>query len=108
MKYDLRAIMRRAWKLFRKLGISFSECLHRAWLTAKAAEVNESRIQAAKAAAGVTEECNTWSGWKTLGCEVIHGSRALFGAELIWGSRGDGQTYKARFFSRSQVQPITA
>lgn len=108
MKYDLRAIMRRAWKLFRKLGISFGECLHRAWLTAKAAEVNESRIQAAKAAAGVTEECNTWSGWKTLGCEVIHGSRALFGAELIWGSRGDGQTYKARFFSRSQVQPITA
>ncbi|MBQ9166593.1 MAG: hypothetical protein IJX71_06710, partial [Oscillospiraceae bacterium] len=62
MKYDLRAIMLRAWKLFRKLGISFSECLHRAWITAKAAAVNERRIQEAKTAAGITEDCNTWAG----------------------------------------------
>ncbi|MBP3468158.1 MAG: hypothetical protein J6K26_01405 [Lachnospiraceae bacterium] len=39
--------------------------------------------------------------WKQLGYEVIHGSKALFGAELIWGSRGDGAIYKARFFGRS-------
>ncbi len=44
------------------------------------------------------------SEWKKLGYDVIHGSKALFGCELIWGSRGDGQTYKARFFGRSQVQ----
>lgn len=38
--------------------------------------------------------------------EVAHGSKALFGVTLIWGSRGDGAIYKARFFGRSQVQAI--
>ena len=106
-KFDLRAIMTRAWKLFRKFSdLTFGECLHRAWLSAKAEEVNEKRIEAAKLAAGVTEETNTWNGWKQLGYEVIHGSKALFGAELIWGSKGDGAIYKARFFGRSQVQAL--
>lgn len=106
-KFDLRAIMTRAWKLFRKFSdLTFGECLHRAWLSAKAEEVNAKRIEAAKQAAGVTEETNTWNGWKQLGYEVIHGSKALFGAELIWGSKGDGAIYKARFFGRSQVQAL--
>lgn len=106
MKYNLRAIMLRAWKSYRKMRLSFAECLHRAWLSAKAEVVNEERIQRAKAEAGISEDTNTWSGWKALGYEVIHGSRALFGTELIWGSRGDGAVYKARFFGRSQVQEI--
>lgn len=106
-KFDLRAIMTRAWKIFRKVSdLAFGECLHRAWLSAKAEEVNAKRIEAAKQAAGVTEETNTWSGWKELGYEVIHGSKSLFGTELIWGSKGDGAIYKARFFGRSQVQAI--
>lgn len=108
-KFDLRNIMLKAWKLFRKMdGVSFGECLHRAWLSAKSAEINESRIAASKAKAGVTEETNTWSGWKALGYEVIHGSKALFGTSLIWASRGDGKEYKARFFGASQVRPIKA
>lgn len=109
MKYNLSRIMLKAWKIYRQnreKGISFSESLHRAWLSAKAEEVNAKRIEAAKQAAGVTEETNTWSGWKELGYEVIHGSNSLFGTELIWGSKGDGATYKARFFGRSQVQAI--
>ncbi|BCZ27395.1 hypothetical protein EUBC25_14820 [Claveliimonas bilis] len=106
MKYNLRAIMLRAWKNYRKMQLSFSECLHRAWITAKAEEVNTKRIESAKAAAGIIEETNTWSGWKKLGYEVIHGSKALFGTELIWGSKGDGAIYKASFFGRSQVQEI--
>ena len=73
---------------------------------AKAEEVNTKRIESAKAAAGIIEETNTWSGWKKLGYEVIHGSKALFGTELIWGSKGDGAIYKASFFGRSQVQEI--
>ena len=106
-KFDLRAIMTRAWKLFRKFSdLPFGECLHRAWLSAKAEEVNTKRIEAAKLAAGVTEETNTWNGWKQLGYEVIHGSKALFGTELIRGSKGDGAIYKARFFGRSQVQAL--
>lgn len=109
MKYNLRKIMLRAWKVYRQnkeKGISFAESLHRAWLSAKAEEVNAKRIEDAKQAAGITEETNTWAGWKNLGYEVIHGSKALFGATLIWGSKGDGAEYKARFFGASQVQII--
>ena len=109
MKYNLRAIMLRAWRLYREgKDLSFSECLHRAWISEKAQPVNAERIEAAKTAAGITEECNTWAGWKKAGFEVIHGSKALFGANLIHGSRGDGAVYKARFFGASQVQAITA
>ena len=94
--------MLKAWKLFRsKKGLDFAECLHRAWLSAKAEEINEKRVKEAKMAAGVTEETATWSTWKALGYEVIHGSKALFGCDLIWGSKGDGQIYKARFFGTS-------
>ena len=106
-KFDLRAIMKKAWKLFRKASdLTFGECLHRAWLSAKAEEVNAKRIEAAKLAAGIVEEVNTWAGWKQLGYEVIHGSKALFGTELIWGSKGDGAVYKARFYGRSHVQAL--
>lgn len=106
MKYNLQRIMLRAWELFRKIGESFSECLHRAWISEKAHEENERRIAEAKAAAGIQEETRTWNDWKKAGFEVIHGSKALFGAELIWGSKGDGAIYKARFFGASQVQRI--
>lgn len=106
MKYDLKAIMSRAWNNFRKGGMSFAEALHRAWLSAKAEPVNARRIEDAKQAAGITEDVNTWSGWKALGFEVIHGMKALFGCDLIYGSRGDGAIYKARFFGASQVQAM--
>lgn len=106
-KYDLQAIMTKAWKIFRKVQVTFAEALHRAWLSAKAEEINQKRIERARSAAGVTEEVNTWSGWKALGYEVVHGCKALFGAELIWGSKGDGATYKARFFGRSQIHEAT-
>ena len=106
MKYNLRNIMLKAWKLFRKMEITFAEALHRAWISAKAAEENERRVQAARTAAGVAEETATWSDWKKAGYEVIHGSKALFQAVLIWGSKGDGATYKASFFGRSQVQEL--
>lgn len=107
-KYDLQAIMTKAWKIFRKNQIAFAEALHRSWLSAKAVEINQKRIAQSRQAAGVAEEVNTWSGWKVLGYEVVHGSKALFGTELIWGSKGDGATYKARFFGRSQVQEVAA
>lgn len=105
-RYDLRHIMLKAWSLFRKFEISFSEALHRAWLSAKAEAINEERIKEAASAAGITEEVNTWSGWKKLGYEVVHGSKSLFKAVLIWGSRGDNASYTASFFGLSQVQPL--
>lgn len=108
MKYNLRKIMTKAWKLFRKLEISFSEALHRAWISAKAEPINAQRISKAKADAGITEEVNTWAGWKALGYTVSHGSKALFGCELIRGSMGDGAIYKARFFGASQLEGVFA
>ena len=103
MRFDLRAIMTRAWAIFRKATVSFSEALHRAWQSVKAEPINAQRIADAKAAAGISEECKTWEGWRQAGYEVIHGSKALFGADLIWSSRGDGAVYKARFFGFSQT-----
>lgn len=106
MKYNLRNIMLRAWKVYRKGGLTFSESLHRAWISEKAIDVNAKTVEDTKTAAGITEEVKTWAGWKEAGFEVIHGMKALFGCNLIWGSKGDGATYKARFFGRSQVQPL--
>ena len=106
MKYNLSKIMTRAWELFRKHEISFSEALHRAWNAAKAEPINAQRIADAKAAAGICEDCNTWSAWRKAGFEVIHGSKALFGVALIYASKGDGAIYNARFFGASQVQAI--
>lgn len=100
--------MTNAWKIFRKFKVTFSEALHRAWISAKAAPINAKRIEEAKAAAGITEDTRTWSDWKKAGYEVIHGSKALFGCDLIYGSKGDGAIYKARFFGASQVQEATA
>ena len=87
MKWNLKKIMLRAWSLYRKGGLTFGEALHRAWLTAKAEPINAETVESAKAAAGITEEVRTWSGWRELGYEVMHGSKALFGCALIWGVR---------------------
>ena len=106
MKYDLKAIMVNAWKICRKLGIAFAEALHRAWNAAKAAPINAKRIADAKAAAGITETTATWSAWKESGYTVRHGEKALFGCDLIYASKGDGEIYKARFFGASQVEAI--
>lgn len=105
MKYNRAEIMRRAWRNHRK-GQPFGEAQHRSWLSEKAQPINAERINAAKAAAGVTEEVQTWSGWRAAGYEVRHGSKALFGCELIHGSRGDGAIYKASFFGASQVEAL--
>ena len=77
-------------------------------LPASTYHYNAARIEEAKTEAGITEQTNTWAGWKALGFEVIHGSKALFGCELVHGSKGDGAIYRASFFGASQVQPITA
>ena len=107
--FNLSEIMLRAWRLYRaNEGLSFPEALHRSWLSAKAEPINARRVEEAKAAAGITEEARTWSGWRELGREVIHGSKALFGAALIYGSKGDGAVYHARFFGRSQTCEIGA
>lgn len=108
MTYNLHEIMCKAWKLFRKGIGTFAECLHRAWNSAKAEPINAQRIAEARQSTGVTEQVNTWAGWKAAGYEVVHGSKSLFQAVLIHASKGDSAVYKASFFGRSQVQPMNA
>lgn len=104
MKYNMKNIMSKAWEISRKYKeLSFGECLHRAWLSAKAVIENEARVALAKAKAGIEEVTDTWYGWKKRGYEVVHGSKALFGCELIYGEKGDNGIYKASFFGFSQV-----
>ena len=72
-QYDLSNIMSAAWRIFRKGVLSFAAALRMAWEHAKA-------NNAAKATAGIGEETHTWFGWRDLGYEVIHESKALYKA----------------------------
>ena len=99
-KYNLRSIMSAAWKIFRKGIQSFAVALRMAWANAKAHNT-------AKAEAGISEETHTWSGWKSLGYEVIHESKALYKAILSDPATKSG-TRVTCYFGASQVQPIGA
>ena len=99
-KYNLKQIMRTAWKFFRKGAQSFAVALRMAWANAKA-------HREAKAAAGISEETHTWSGWKNLGLEVIHESKALYKAVMADPTTKSGSRVTC-YFGRSQVQPIEA
>ena len=100
MKYNLSHIMRSAWSIFRKGVKSFSEALRMAWSNAKSHNT-------AKEAAGISEETHTWSGWKKLGFEVIHESKALYKAVMADPTTKSGSRVTC-YFGRSQVQPIEA
>ena len=100
MKYDKKSIMVAAWKIFRKGVQSFGAALRMAWANAKA-------HRAAKEAAGITEETHTWSGWRDIGYEVIHESKALYKAVLQDPTTKSGSRVTC-YFGFSQVQPIQA
>ena len=98
-KYDLHSIMRSAWKFFRKGVSSFSLALRLAWANAKTQNT-------AKATAQITEETHTWYGWKELGYEVRHESKALYQAAVTDPATKSGKRILS-FFGASQVQPMT-
>ena len=100
MKYNKKSIMAAAWKIFRKGVQTFAQALRLAWANAKA-------HSAAKAEAGITEETHTWAGWRDLGYEVIHESKALYKAILSDPATKNG-TRITCYFGASQVQPISA
>lgn len=104
--YDLSRIMKKAWSIYYKESVDFAESLRRAWYGVKAIDINRNTIETAKKAAGIVEETKTWNEWNQMGYEVIHGSKALFGCNLIWASKGKNVIYKARFFGVSQVRQI--
>lgn len=99
-KYNLSSIMKTAWGFFRKGVQCFAVALRMAWSNAKTHNI-------AKDVAGITEKTHTWYGWKQLGYEVIHESKALYQAILTDPATKSG-TRKASYFGQSQVQPIGA
>ena len=74
VKYDKRAIMKKAHKFYRggKMG-DFAECLRKAWENAKTfkggAEV-------------IGETIHTWYGWTLLGREVRHNEKNVLQLEM--------------------------
>lgn len=99
-QYNLSQIMSAAWRIFRKGIQPFAVALRMAWANAKA-------HNAAKAEAGISEETHTWAGWKNLGYEVIHESKALYKAIISDPATKKGNRV-ACYFGASQVQPISA
>ncbi len=97
-KYNLSGIMSAAWRIFRKGIPSFSVALRMAWSNAKAHNT-------AKSEAGITEETHTWAGWRDMGYEVVHESKALYRAIIRDPSTKSG-TRVTCYFGASQVQPI--
>lgn len=98
-RYDLSSIMGAAWKIFRKGVQTFAAALRMAWANAKA-------HNAAKTAAGIDEETHTWAGWKNLGYEVIHESKALYKVVISDPATKSG-TRITCYFGASQAQPIS-
>ena len=99
-KYNLRSIMSAAWRLYRSGTASFSLALRIAW-------ANEKARHASQEAAGIEEETHTWAGWKKLGYEVRHESKALYQTVITDPATRSG-TRTTSYFGRSQVQPISA
>ena len=97
-KYDLSSIMSAAWRIFRKGVQSFAVALRMAWANAKT-------HNAAKAEAGISEETHTWAGWKNLGYEVIHESKALYKTIISDRATKSGKRVTC-YFGASQVQPV--
>jgi len=98
--YNRSQIFAAAWRFFRKGVSTFSEALRMAWANAKAAAN-------AKHEAGISEEVHTWAGWRDLGYEVVHESKALYKTVLADPSTKKGTRVTA-YFGASQVQPISA
>ena len=99
-KYNLHRIMIAAWRLYRSGTASFS-------LALRIAQANKKARHAAQEGAGITEETHTWAGWKKLGYEVRHQSKAIYQATITDPATKSG-TRKTSYFGRSQVQPISA
>ena len=108
MKYNLSAIMTKAWRIFRaaskKIEITFSEALKKAWAWFKVQSANNAIIEAAAADLGIVEEFHSWAGWQNLGRMVIHTEQAAFQVEVADPTTRKGTRVKS-FFLYSQTQP---
>ena len=111
MKYDLHKLFHKAWRLFRqgakKTAMTFGAALRLAWTWLKAEIANAPKIDDAAKAAGIVSEFHSWAGWKALGREVEHESKAAFQVEVTDPTTKSGRRIKS-FFTVDQTQPLTA
>lgn len=108
MRYNLSKLMRKAWGLFRKGKLSFSEALSLAWKWIKVQADNAIAIQTAAAAAGFADdEVHTWYGWKSLGRLVMHTEQAVFSVEIADPTTRKGTRINSYFtYDQTQHMPI--
>lgn len=106
--YNLKAIMSKAWGIFKKSAITFSEALKLAWAWGKAQIANKAIIAAAAEAAGYADyEYHTWYGWQQLGRMVIHTSTAAFQCVIADPTCKAGVRTQSYFiYSDTQPAPI--
>ena len=105
-KENLKAIMSKAWELYRKTHLKitrFGEALHTAWGWFKKAAENARRVAEKVSEMGIKEEVHTWFAWTLKGRKVMHGEEATFKVLLETPERGDGKTYLTSYFTFSQT-----
>lgn len=88
VKFSKRNIMKNAWALVKAKAMTISQALKKAWADTKAVVLS-------------TVEVNTWYGWKMLGREVIHGSKAMF--QTIVADNTKNGTRVLSYFSFDQT-----
>lgn len=95
--YNMKSIMLSAWR-FVKAGraANIGEGLRKAWANAKAV---------ATATANASGEVHTWSGWRDLEREVVHGSACLFKVKVLDPYTKNGTRVLA-FFGEEQTCPL--
>lgn len=107
MTINRSELFKTAWAICRERGISFGDALRAAWKKAKIAAENERRVREAQQAAGITEQCHSWYGWRSLGREVRHGEKTCLQVEIVDPDRKAGVRVKS-YFVESQTEPIAA
>ena len=110
MKYNLKAIMTTAWKLFRKAAkkaaITFSEALKLAWRWGKVQEANKAKVDATANALGIDEVYHTWAGWKAMGREVMHTEQAAFQCTVNDPLTKSGTRVQSFFLYSQTFEPL--
>ena len=104
--YNLKAIMSKAWKIFRKAHTTFSAALKLAWAWAKAQIGNAAKVEAAAIAAGFGDMvCKTWYGWKAMGREVMHTEKAVFQVTVDDPTTKNGTRVESYFTYEQTFEP---
>ncbi len=110
-RYDLSRLMRKAWSIFkkaaRKVAVTFSAALKKAWEWLKVQDSNRKAIEAAAVEAGYGEQIvHTWYGWKMEGREVCHTEKAAFKVQLQDPTTKAGTRWESFFTYEQTFQPI--